>query len=69
MQEKFPTISPVESLADALDKFSRHDGERLPVTDTDLQLLGTVSKTDVLLALAERDKPSAKGDRIAARAA
>jgi len=65
MQEKFPTITPYESLADALTKFSRHDGERLPVTDADTQLFGTVSKTDVILALAERDKASAKGENMA----
>lgn len=63
MRESFPTIAPYESLSDALGKFSNHDGERLPVTDTDEQLLGTVSKSDVLLAFAERDKASSRAER------
>ena len=33
VREKFPTIALDESLADALGVFSRHDGERLPVTN------------------------------------
>ena len=69
MQETFPTVTPYESLAEALTKFSKHDGERLPVTDTDSQLFGTVSKTDVLLALAERDKASSKTEQGMAKAA
>ena len=56
MRDSFPTVAPYDSLAEALGKFSRHDGERLPVTDTNAQLFGTVSKSDVLLALAERSK-------------
>lgn len=56
MRDSFPTVAPYDSVAEALGKFSRHDGERLPVTDTNAQLFGTVSKTDVLLALAERGK-------------
>jgi len=39
------------------------------VTDTDSQLFGTVSKTDVLLALAERDKASSKTEPGMAKAA
>jgi len=69
MQETFQTVTPYESLAEALNKFSRHDGERLPVTDTDSQLFGTVSKSDVLLALAERDKASSKPEPGMAKAA
>ena len=62
MRENFPTVAPFDSLAEALGKFSKFDGERLPVTDTGAQLFGTVSKTDVLLALAEKGKaPTANG--------
>ena len=59
VQEKFPTVSVDESLTDALSVFSRHDGERLPVTSdfTDRTLVGSLSKTDVILALAEQSKP------------
>ena len=57
MREEFPTIDPEISVRDALDRFSLHDGERLPVlaaNDTN-QLLGSISKTDLILALAHRD--------------
>ncbi len=59
VQEKFPTVSVDESLTDALSVFSRHDGERLPVTSnfTDRTLVGSLSKTDVILALAEQSRP------------
>ncbi len=59
MHEKFPTVSVEESLTDALGVFSRHDGERLPVTSnfSDRTLVGSLSKTDVILALAEQSKP------------
>ncbi len=58
LREKFPTVLPEESLTEALETFSHHDGERLPVTTTleDRTLLGSISKTDVLLALADQSK-------------
>ena len=39
--------------------FSRHDGERLPVTRDfeDRTLVGSISKSDVLLALSEQTQP------------
>src|ERR1700722_8073902 len=54
LRDSFPVIRPDASLTDALERFSQHDGERLPVvTDSSKQaLVGTVSKTDVILALA-----------------
>ena len=59
MREGFPTLAPEESLTEALGVFSHHDGERLPVTSNfeDRTLVGSISKTDVLLALAEQSKP------------
>ena len=59
VQEQFPVLGPDESLTDALNVFSRHDGERLPVMDNfeNRALVGSISKTDVLLALAEQSKP------------
>ena len=59
VQDQFPTVSVDESLNDALGVFSRHDGERLPVTSNlaDRTLVGSISKTDVLLALSEQSKP------------
>ncbi len=52
----FPTISPDRSLADALTHFSHHDGERLPVIESNRTIIGTISKTDLILALAEQSK-------------
>ena len=59
VREGFPTVAPEESLTEALGVFSRHDGERLAVTNNfeDRTLVGSISKTDVLLALAEQGKP------------
>ena len=54
LREPFPVIRPDATLTEALERFSQHDGERLPVV-SDLNgqhLIGTVSKTDVILALA-----------------
>jgi CIC family chloride channel protein len=61
MREGFSTIAPEESLAAALEKFAHHDGERLPVvTSGDTrQLFGSISKTDLILALAESTRTSA----------
>ena len=54
MHERFPFIRPDASLSEALERFSRHDGERLPVVSNseEHRLLGSISKTDVILALA-----------------
>jgi CIC family chloride channel protein len=54
LREEFPVVGPDASLIDALDRFSHHDGERLPVVSRSngQHLIGTVSKTDVILALA-----------------
>lgn len=57
VQEDFPTISPDATLVEALERFARHDGERLPVTTgANRKLIGSISKSDLLLALAERTK-------------
>lgn len=57
MRFDFPTIECDTSVRDALQRFSKHDGERLPVVanNESAELLGTVSKTDLILALAHRD--------------
>jgi chloride channel protein, CIC family len=54
LRDSFPVIGPDASLTEALERFSHHDGERLPVvSETNGQsLIGSVSKTDVILALA-----------------
>jgi CIC family chloride channel protein len=54
MREDFQTIGSGATLAEALDQFLHHDGERLPVVDSEKRLVGSISKTDIILALAER---------------
>lgn len=54
LRDHFPVVRADATLGEALDGFSRHDGERLPVVDNaiDGRLIGSISKTDVILALA-----------------
>ena len=54
LRDHFPSLSPDASLTEALERFSQHDGERLPVVSraNGQRLVGSVSKTDVILALA-----------------
>ncbi len=51
-----PTIAESACLEEALNKFRRYSGERLPVVDESPRprLVGSLAKTDLLLALAER---------------
>jgi CIC family chloride channel protein len=73
VHEDFPTIAPDASLVEALERFAHHDGERLPVTTgQSAKLIGSISKSDLLLALAERTKDphqSAAASPPAAKAA
>jgi len=57
LRENFPFLTVDGKLTDALEGFSRHDGERLPVVDgvESRQLIGYISKTDLLLTLAHGD--------------
>jgi CIC family chloride channel protein len=57
MRFDFPMIDRETSIRDALQRFSEHEGERLPVVANaeSAELIGTVSKTDLILALAHRD--------------
>jgi CIC family chloride channel protein len=52
LRHPFPTIRPEASLTRALDRFTHHDGERLPVVNKESCLLGSLAKTDVILAIA-----------------
>jgi CIC family chloride channel protein len=58
VREDFPIIHPSASLNEALDRFARHVGERLPVVTNHgiSRLVGSLAKTDVILALAGSDK-------------
>jgi CIC family chloride channel protein len=54
LHDSIPMVRPTASLTVALERFRQHDGERLPVVK-DLAtkyLIGTIAKTDVILALA-----------------
>lgn len=61
MREDFPRIGPDQSLSDALGAFMGQSIERLPVIEpADGTLIGSLSKSDLLLALVEkRQKPVA----------
>jgi chloride channel protein, CIC family len=54
IHDRFPVVRPQASLAEAMERFVHHDGERLPVVNNsaDHRLIGSISKTDVILALA-----------------
>jgi CIC family chloride channel protein len=54
----FPSITPEDSLTEALNRFSHFAGDRLPVTlpAPERTLVGSISKTDLILALSERAK-------------
>ena len=54
LRDHFPVIPAHASLTEALERFSNHDGERLPVVNNvrDKTLIGSISKTDIILALA-----------------
>lgn len=52
LRQPFPIARPDASLGHALDGFRQHDGERLPVVSKDNHLIGSIAKTDIILALA-----------------
>src|SRR3984893_535728 len=54
MDENFPSISLLHSTGDSLKRFSETRSERLPVVDnpTLQRLIGSISKTDIILHLA-----------------
>ncbi len=58
LRDTFPSLLPNDSLATALERFSRHDGERLPVVaqEDSQKLIGSISKSDLLLALAHQNR-------------
>ncbi|MFN2475795.1 MAG: ClcB-like voltage-gated chloride channel protein [Chthoniobacterales bacterium] len=59
LQHPFPFVRPEASLGEALEGFAGHDGERLPVVSNSSEdrLVGSISKTDVILALAGSKRP------------
>lgn len=64
LREDFPTVTPNVALTQALEYFAHHDGERLPVLDElEHKLLGSISKSDLILAIADRAKADAASMR------
>jgi CIC family chloride channel protein len=62
LREDFPTVTPNVPLTQALEYFAHHDGERLPVLDEhNRTLLGSISKSDLILAIAQRSKGEGAG--------
>jgi len=55
--DHLPTIGPEESLDRALGGFLRTKAHRLPVITSDGTLIGSLAKTDLLLAIEERLRP------------
>ncbi|HZE12512.1 MAG TPA: ClcB-like voltage-gated chloride channel protein [Chthoniobacterales bacterium] len=60
---QFPAITAGSTLAYALEIFTHHDGERLPVIGdiSGRQLVGSISKTDLILALADMNRSAPAG--------
>jgi CIC family chloride channel protein len=56
VREDFPRVAPNQLLTDALAGFLGIEAERLPVVDPDGTLRGSLSKSDLLLALVEKRK-------------
>jgi CIC family chloride channel protein len=55
LHEDFPCLTPETPLATALAAFAHHIAERMPVlaSGADRRLIGSISKSDLILALAE----------------
>ncbi len=56
MREESCWLAPDQTMSEALHVFGRAEAECLPVLDKEARLLGSVTKTDVLLFLAGRPK-------------
>jgi CIC family chloride channel protein len=61
MNENFPRISPLQGMGEALERFSEVRSERLPVVDNlnTHRLIGSISKTDIMLHLAGKQSSQA----------
>lgn len=68
VQTKFPVVFPETSLVHAMKAFSRHPGDRLPIVSSDAkrELLGSISKNDLILALVERGSGQSNSMKTAA---
>lgn len=67
VRDDFLRVSPQATLREALATFARHDGERLPVVGVNGQagkLVGSISKSDVILAIASADAPAGEAATV-----
>ena len=62
MKEDFPRISRFQGMGDAFERFSEVRSERLPVVDDldSCRLIGSISKTDIMLYLAGKQSTKVK---------
>jgi CIC family chloride channel protein len=62
MNEDFPRISRFQGMGDAFERFSEVRSERLPVVDDldSCRLIGSISKTDIMLYLAGKQSAKVK---------
>jgi CIC family chloride channel protein len=60
LRDDFPHVAPDQPLPEALSAFISLQAERLPVVEKDGTLRGSVAKSDLLLALVERQKKPAE---------
>jgi chloride channel protein, CIC family len=60
LREDFPRVAPEQLLPEALASFLGIQAERLPVVQSDGTLRGSLAKSDLLLALVERQKKPAE---------
>ena len=56
LRDDFPRVAPEQPLTEALAQFLGIQAERLPVVQADGTLRGSLAKSDLLLALVERQK-------------
>lgn len=63
LHDDFPTVHPETTLKQTLAKFSNHNGERIPVVERGKSrtLVGSISKTDLLLTMAQAGEPEERG--------
>lgn len=63
MDEDFPRVARTQGMKEALRKFSEAKSERLPVVDNlhSRQLIGSISKTDIILHLAGDQSEGGQG--------
>lgn len=60
LREDFPRVAPEQPLTEAFANFLGIQAERLPVVQSDGTLRGSLAKSDLLLALVERQKKPAE---------